>query len=86
MAKIIVKQSPYRFEIPGQIGHLLKIWSGEKEPPKNYLWDVEGNLFVWFDNDWIFLEDYIERMELNELAKEIKKLSLLDIFEMKYDS
>lgn len=83
MTTIIVKQSPYNIEIPGQRGHLLKIWKGTKEPPKSYLWDVEGYLFLWLDEDWIFLDDYIESVESDCLTKEIKKLSLLDIFETK---
>ena len=60
MNKITVEQSLYPIQLPGQEGHLLKIWTSDEEPPKSYIWECDGERFVWYCNNWIPVELFLK--------------------------
>lgn len=59
MARVLIKQSPYDVQLPGQEGHLLKIWKDDEEPPKSYIWEHDCQQYVWYCNGWVPVEVFL---------------------------
>ena len=59
MAKTIVARNTYNVKFPNQKGKLIKIIEDDVAPRPEYLWKKDGYLYVYYEDEWVYINDYI---------------------------
>ena len=59
MNNTTMKRNQFPVRLPGQIGNLNRIMESATEPPKDYIWNKDGILYIWDCCEWVPVMDFL---------------------------